>query len=57
MIPLYDFLIIIAIGFAIVVEVIVAYQKYQMKKNLVNELGQMDKEGRQEQADSNSNPK
>jgi len=57
MIPLYDFLIIIAIGLAIVVEVIVNYQKYQLKKNFVKELDQMDKEGKQEQADNSSNPK
>jgi hypothetical protein len=40
--PLFYVLIIGAIGLAIVAEVLVAYQKYQMKKQFMEELDRKD---------------
>ncbi|MHB1907706.1 MAG: hypothetical protein ACYCQJ_02400 [Nitrososphaerales archaeon] len=42
MISIYYYLIALAIGLAIVAEVLVAYQKYQMKKQFREELDRND---------------
>ena len=42
MISIYYYLIALAIGLAIVAEVLVAYQKYQMKKQFMEELDRND---------------
>lgn len=43
MIPeIYVVFIIVAIGIAVVAEIMVAYQKYQMKKQFVEELNEQE---------------
>jgi hypothetical protein len=44
--PLFYVLIIGAIGLAIVAEVLVAYQKYQMKKQFMEELDRKDSQAK-----------
>lgn len=40
--PLIYIFLVAAIGIAVVAEVLVAYQKYQMKKQAIDELDRMD---------------
>ena len=46
--PIFYILIVGAIGLAIAAEVLVAYQKYQMKKQFMEELDQKDRQEEQE---------
>ncbi len=43
--PLIYIFIVLAIGVAIVAEILAAYQKYQMKKQFVEELDRREHEG------------
>lgn len=46
--PLIYVFIVLAIGVAIIAEILVAYQKYQMKKQFVEELDRKDRQGNSE---------
>lgn len=49
--PLIYIFLVTAIGIAVVAEVLVAYQKYQMKKQFVDQLDQVDQKGKNDKAE------
>jgi cell division protein FtsL len=52
MIPIYYIFIVVAISLAIIAEILVAYQKYQMKKQFVDELDRRDRKQNNESSAS-----
>lgn len=55
--PIIYLLIIVAIGVAISAEVLIAYQKYQMKKEFNDELDSIEQQHNMETDDTEENDK